>query len=479
MSRLIGIENEYIGVKKNGDAMTRTDVVILWKKLAKAGWKSKIDTYNGELLGAYKKTKYGVISIDNDGGAPLVEVSYPPYPDIHTTKKEQKKVISLLNKLIGKNNRLLGYGCAPFTNPKDVALTPKCYYPDLLTIVNEYKHMQPFFMEGATQINIGGTLKELHKALNLFFRLDAILYALFANTPIHKGKISEYKDIRGKHYDNLKKGLNKTHRDLFCMNDRPFRSWKEYVVNLLDRPGRLLFAKNKFYRVLDKRKLFNIFTERKQLKVREVKKTYFKNTKEKKAYKKHKLEQEIELDIHDTLLTQNVNWLDVRLRFSFKENASTEEYIKKLKGTAQNFEKFLEKNLDNQYIEIRPVSTQQPKDQMIAPAFCLGLIENMKKAQKLMERNSWKFWHKMRVQAYTHAMDAKVGNVPIDKFFKPLYEIAYEGLKKRKKGEEIFLEPLKNNIENHVSPADMAKKIFKTKSKKEFLDSLTITPEKI
>lgn len=279
-------------------------------------------------------------------------------------------------------------------------------------------------------------------------------------------------------YDELKKHFKKGFGETVGLSSRPFRSWKDYFLDLLGRPGHLLTVDGKIVEVLDSAPLIQILSERRPVRVRDLPRTHFENEAAKKEYEKNRV-HEVILDANDIELTQAICWRDCRLKFSFKPEVDTRAFVRALRSSAVVFENFLEKNFTNAYVEIRPVSLQQPHDFLALPAFTFGLMHDVQSVEAITRRYSWNFWRDMRVAGYKHGMSAVVDGVSVVEFLDPLYTVAHNALRSRGKNEEALLAPLRYYIDHKQTPADCAEKVYSAQGKKAFLDALTFTPQKI
>ena len=460
MKRKIGLEFEFIALRKNGQHITRRDVVALWKHLQGLGWMPKIDAYTKKIVGVYGKTEFGALVLDNDGGSPLLEIGWPPYPDLFMARKKMRETLSPILTYFKDTYRLVGYGCAPFSNPRDIELTPKAHYPVIIKTAktNTWRVWRRFYMVGALQVNLGGRLEELVQAQNVFLRLTGIMTALSANTSIIEGKIQKYKEMRQFFYDDLRDNFPKVYTNQFGIPNKPHASWQEYFFTILKRPARLLALGGKLYEVKDRRAVYDIIMQGDTIRVKEL--------------MHRRIEYKV-LTPKDLTLLVNFFWPDARLKFQFKSTATMPDFVRALQSTSQKFENYLKDTLENYYLEIRPCAMQQPEDLLAMPAFMLGIVENLSQAERILKQQTWQFWRDMRTAAYRHGMQASVKGTSVTTFLLPLYRIAEQGLKKRKRGEEKFLRPLKHRILSGKTPADVAEDIYKKKGKKTFLYFLT------
>jgi len=475
--RRTAFEYEFIALRSDGSAMNRDDMLGLWRYFINLGWNEKRDAYNNELLGVYKSTQEGNIVLDNDGSACLLEVAWPPYEDIHRAQKEFSSILRLILNYFKDNYRLIGYGCAPFTDPLTLQLTPKSHYP-VIESTARGEVFKPFYISGAIQINLDGSFDELLRAENVFLQLTGVFTALSANSSIYQGKITPHKEQRQYHYDVLASHMPQKYQDLFGIPKKPFSSWQHYFRYLLGHPARLLLIDSKFYKGKDSKNIIDCLKTQSTLKLEELERTYFSSTQEKERYRDYQRVKNIILKPHDILMAQAFCWFDTRLKFGFKDGVET-GFTEALFGSSEEFDIWLKKNLLYAYIEIRPVSMQLPEEQIIFPAFALGIMENLDSAEKVLAEKSWSFWQEMRVNAYKDGMRDSVGNVPIEKYLKEFYDIAFEGLQKRSLDEEKYILPLEKRIQSKITPTETAEKVLKNEGKEKFLDFITITQKSL
>ena len=116
---------------------------------------------------------------------------------------------------------------------------------------------------------------------------------------------------------------------------------------------------------------------------------------------------------------------------------------------------------------------QPPHETLCSTALTLGLIENLKKTQDFESQYSFEFWKELRLNAIKDSLNVFIDNLSITSLIKELLDIAKEGLIRRGKGEEHFLEPLYTRLEEKKSPADAAIEFFKDKGIKNLVKELS------
>ena len=111
-------------------------------------------------------------------------------------------------------------------------------------------------------------------------------------------------------------------------------------------------------------------------------------------------------------------------------------------------------------IEWRDFSAQPQEDIMAAWACALGWIENLSGAVALLNQLSWEGWLSMAELALTHGFQAQLGDVSLVSLADQALEVAYEGLRSRGLGEELYLTPLTARLRTQQAPAEKMVRVF-------------------
>jgi hypothetical protein len=113
-------------------------------------------------------------------------------------------------------------------------------------------------------------------------------------------------------------------------------------------------------------------------------------------------------------------------------------------------------------IEIRPACQQPPDEPLAASALCLAWVEAMPQVWAyLCERLGPDPWPAMTAyhrEAIRHGVRARE---PVRRFLAGLVEIAASALRRRGRGEERYLDPIRRRLETRTLPADRAVRIFR------------------
>lgn len=415
--RMIGIEVELIGIKKNGRALDWDQIQSVFRDFIDKDWEPVRDGKKGPIVGVKNKKKknnwYDYILTDT--GYCLIEIITAPQENLHLVHNRYEEIKRKLAN-IGKKYDVyfLAYGIQPLTSPSFKLLTPRRRYAFFRKISNPHPYQAGTTIIASGQSNIN--LRDKNEAIRAFNVLSStvpIQTALFANSPIWKGKIHpKYKVIRsvfwrGK-YDPWRVG----------MSPRPFRNLEDYFRHIWSLETFLVIRDGKYYEVL-KRPQFMFYLEYGgKGKLAEGKSQKIINLKPERS----------DIDLHNTFV-----WWDSRLKTTPK----------------------------TVYIENRDCATQPPREQMTVFAFHLGLVENLAEAEKVLAKYSYPDLRNVRYEALTKALKAKIGQEPITVLTGKLLDVAKKGLIHRKLKEEKYLEPLYERIEKKESPADKMIKIFK------------------
>ena len=436
--RIIGAEVELVAIKKDGRSISWEQAKNLFKELAKIkGWEGFRDMKSGPIIGVKSTTtKHGWHDIImNDTGIGLIEIAMAPEYDLH---KIRKRYLKIKNQLIDAGEKLgikfLGYGIQPISVPSPNLVTQRKRY--LIFSRNKLKLRKKksgakmySTVIAANQTNINLKNKtEAIEALNTLLALVPVQIALFSNSSVNEGKIDEYKARRGAFWY----GSNKPWH--YGMPSRPFSDLEDYFraiwslqTFMVKRDSELYMFEEyiPFAKFLEFGGDGTSYTGRQLLKIQPTR---------------------ADVEFHNGFV-----WWDARIKTPEKTT----------------------------YLEIRPCATQPPGEQMTVFAFHLGIVENLKAVQKVLAKISWKDLLDARHMVIVDGFKAKIKDIPVAELAEKILLCAQIGLKKRKLGEEIYLEPLFNRTKTKKSPADRAILLFKQGGIKKLIKEYTLVKDKI
>ena len=125
-------------------------------------------------------------------------------------------------------------------------------------------------------------------------------------------------------------------------------------------------------------------------------------------------------------------------------------------------------------LENRVNDQQPPDDIMVVSALTLGIMENLNEATALIDSYPWQYLREARLCAIRDGLMASVQGIPISEMSMNVLHIAKVGLKKRGLGEEKFLDPLWERLEEGICPADMAANIFESGGERKLIEQFRL-----
>ena len=111
-------------------------------------------------------------------------------------------------------------------------------------------------------------------------------------------------------------------------------------------------------------------------------------------------------------------------------------------------------------IEVRTACTQPFDDWLVVAALTLGLAENLSEADELRQNFRWQAWKRFHRDAIQKGLAAKLDNHDAAPVIRDVLDIAEAGLKQRGLQEEMFLEPLRERLEERKNPAQRSVDVF-------------------
>ena len=131
--------------------------------------------------------------------------------------------------------------------------------------------------------------------------------------------------------------------------------------------------------------------------------------------------------------------------------------------------------VEHSTIEIRPACQQPPAEHMAASALSLGFAEAMPAiaayVASALPNDAWSALLRYRRGVVRDGMKMRE---PRDGFLRTMVQLAENGLRRRGRGEEIFLAPVWRRLEKHSAPADEARLIFEQRGMDALLDELQL-----
>jgi gamma-glutamylcysteine synthetase len=113
-------------------------------------------------------------------------------------------------------------------------------------------------------------------------------------------------------------------------------------------------------------------------------------------------------------------------------------------------------------LENRCNSQQPPQEIVTIPALTLGIVENLTEMGSVLQQcgYTWNELTDSRESAIRLGLEASVGNDPVTVLCGKMIAVAESGLRKRGLGEEVFLSPLWQRLQEGRCPADKVREDF-------------------
>ncbi len=230
----IGTEHEKFILNKNSLEPLKYNeengINDIFINLTKLGWRPVYEGEDNTII-ALTNNKQS-ITLEPSG---QFELSGQPLKNIHMTCNEitnhlnQMKDLSLSNNFI-----LLGMGVEPNLGLKDFPLMPKERYKIMKNYMNKVgtKGLDMMQRTCSTQINLDFISEDdMIKKFRILLSLESLGTAIFANSPFSNGKLSSYQSLRSlywMHTDNNRTGILP-----FVFNENfNFETYVEYALNV-------------------------------------------------------------------------------------------------------------------------------------------------------------------------------------------------------------------------------------------------------
>ncbi len=389
----IGVESEKLLVyKKNNQAVKYEDVIKILNMFAiENNWEK---VYDGLSLIALRGQN-GTITLEPGS---QIEISLKPLKMLDDIALKLTDFYTKLETYADKiGAKVLNIGIQPVSTYEDIKIIPKRRY-EYMTKYLPSKGLTPFVMMRETAgIQANFDYKDEQDAahkLALSIKMSPIISALYSNSPLRDGKLTEYKSFRANSWLNvdedrcgfISKKLFEKELD-FTFND--------YVETLLDVPM--------------------IFIERSE--------KYFGTNITFRNFMNNGFNG-LTADINDWLTHISLYFPDVRLK---------------------------------SYVEIRNHDAQNTKMTLSVPAFWKGIIYNstaMEAIEDILQNYSYEDFVQLRADAPKYGINARLKNIEIIELIKEFFNISRASLKENGLNEEKYLDSAFEYIENKRMPAD-------------------------
>lgn len=364
--------------------------------------------------------------------------------DLQTTQaaliKEGASVVNLAIHPLGKRDME--------TYKKIVA--PKGVYPYLW--YRGWDHSAGIDARAQNSPGTGVDAYQASEAVSAILGSGAAIIALFGNSPYEEGKRSRYKESRLMMWDRMM-GKSKSKADLInsrfpknkFSNMAQYFSWMfgntTQIYFVLARGGSYSGYKSVGDKILLPKEKLSVL---KFLAKKEVACDWFNEI----GKKDSKIDM-VTPNISDLEVLQYCQFAGARIRFKLKnqDNFPLSEFLDAVKNNTPTVEKIMDDFSEYFYIEGRDPGANFPdteildnagnevaKSMIISPsALQAGIIKNLTKVTKYLDKYQWKSLGKLRNAAIADGLQGKVGNISVAEFTKDVLNLAEEGLQSNEK----------------------------------------------
>lgn len=414
--RRIGAELKFPLVDAEGRAVERQKVDALWKFLSERGWRAQEDAVAGKVVGASKPGPLNDTVASCETGYCKTEFSLAHEGDLFALKHSVDELIGELREFSAKEEAyFLGYGIQPITPPSK-RLLMKQGRTSVWDRFAANRHIAPqdgddmhlFTINAASHVHVSVNQEEAVAAVNVLNGFAGAQIALTADSRIWRGGVDpKYRCPTEMFWDWW---MTESHR--VGVPPRPFQDLRDYLETVASfKP---VFVKRDGQPItLPAYESFAQYFACQEAAGRDI------------SGNELRLEpRATDLDVHSTCY-----WYNARISHYYT-------------------------------VENRVNDQQPPGDLLCVAALTLGLVSAADLASEELAACDWEDLKSSRPAACEHALAARSGALELAELAGRMLETARQGLKRRGLGEEVFLEPLFQRLQNRKCPADQAAELF-------------------
>lgn len=450
--RKIGLELEFLAVHlDSGKTIERPTTKAIWQDMADTY--KHVQLYNDyatkQPTGViYTQEDGGEVIINTDAGINVVEFGFLPFDTLEECQQNMNAILKEFLYVAKKHGvGLISYGLQPKT---------PYYYPDLKSEKIWYRGFTrlPYLDGGhsmfhniaAHQPCIDVTYDEMIPVLNTFNAIAPMTIALFANSGVGEMRIKDNHEEREWRWDKWFTNFPEAQK-ISGIPKRPFNNFKEYLeynwtilLPAVHRNKTIITIDDPIPQIID-------YFQKKNWKAIDVGNTELTT---------------VSPSMEDVNLSNMYIWIQARPKFYFDETQSFDEFMNVYHEG--DLDSYARDHLTKLYIETRNIACQPWQDILAAPAFLLGLVENIHAAKRIADSQPWEYWRELRKRVYAQSLEVD----EVVQYAQQLIDISEQGLKKRGRGEEKYIQVLRKRIAKRQSPAMKAIELFKEKGVDEF-----------
>ncbi|MDY0166529.1 MAG: glutamate-cysteine ligase family protein [Thermoguttaceae bacterium] len=429
--RRIGAELKFPLVNLDGSAAGRGTVDALWSYLAGRGWQPVTDAVTGRVVGCTRPGEQNDHVAGCETGYCKIEFSLAHVADLNVLEHE---VTSLRRELApfaeSHQVRFLGYGIHPVTPPgKDLVLKKvrasvwdKAVPSNRCIAKEDGDDVHLFTVNAGSHVHLGVNIAEAVRAVNVLCGFAGAQIALAAHSNVWRGALdSQYKAVSEVLWDWWEPARGRSGLPL-----EPFESLDHYADCIAQM--RPIYVKRDGMPVVLTG--YDTFAKYYALAAAEG----------------------LDLDGGPVEIVPAPEDLDLH-NSCYWYTARISRYF-----TVEN-----------------RVFDQQPPEALLAPAaVSLGLVTVLDEAEEQLRQYQWDALRAARESACRDGLAGSVDGRPLADAARDMLAAARDGLKRRKLGEERFLEPFEERLKARRCPADDVANLFTAGGMEALIDARSI-----
>mgnify|MGYP000653871461 CR=1 FL=1 len=432
--RRIGAELKFPLVNRDdGTAVEHEMVDKLWQYLADRGWSTVDDDASGKVVGATHPGEHNETVASCETGYCKTEFSLAHVGNLFDLEESLEWLRDELTPFALENDvYFLGYGIQPVTPPGEDLLMQDGRSSVWDSVFGSNRYIPPhrgvdfhlFTINSDNHVHVSiDEEEEAIRTVNVLNGFSGAQIAISAHSNIWRGQIDpNYKCITEKFWDWWMEDA-----DRVGVPEKPFENPRDYVETIAQMKP-VYVKRDGAPVVLEGHESFREYYTSERTRGQDA------------DGNKVELEpQEEDLDLHNSCY-----WYNARVsRYYTVENRTND---------------------------------QQPPGEMVSvAALTLGLVNALGEAEEEIHSYDWSTLRKARQAACRDGAEASVDDILLSDLAGRMVDIARKGLERRGKGEEKFLEPLEQRVNDRRCPADGAAELFNQDGIDGLLEGRTFT----
>ncbi len=414
--RRIGAELKFPLVHPDGSSVDYKMIQRLWEHLQNLGWEPVTDDMSGKVVGASKSGPQNDTLASCETGFSKTEFSLAHVANLFDLEESIDRLREELKLFAEKNDvRFLGYGIHPVTPPGEHLLMEQSRTSvwDKIFPSNEHipEHMGDdfhlFTINSASHVHVSVSRDEAIPMVNVFNGFAPAQIALTANSSVWRDGVGEYDCVAEKFWDWWMPEEGRV-----GIPEERFEDLRHYA-DVIGGFRPVYVKRNGTPIVL---KDYDSFAE-----------YYSEDTACGLDPEGNEVEitpQRKDVDLHSTCY-----WFNARLSHYYT-------------------------------VEGRLNDQQPPEDVICIAALTLGLAAGLEEGREALDSYDWTALREAREAACRDGIEGATDDLNLAELAEEMLAVAEQGLNKRGLGEEKFLAPLYDRVENKYSPAHEAAEIY-------------------